>query len=184
MIQKKRVLIFCSSSEDVSPMYFSEMELFAKSLVQADFDVVYGGASCGLMGKLADVCLNAGGKVYGVIPKYLIKPGIVHDDLSDLIVVDKLIDRKQKMLRMSDAVVVFPGGIGTLDEVTEVLALKQLGETQVPICFYNFLDFWSPFLDYLSELKQRHMISQSFNQLFNSLDRHEDVVEYLKGITA
>jgi len=155
------------------------MEQFASGLAKAGHKVVYGGACVGLMGHLADVALSHGGVVRGVIPKYINKKGIVHESLTELLVVDNLLDRKRAMLKESDCAVAFPGGIGTIDEITEALALKQLGEFSGQILFYNFLDSWRPLLDFFEELQLRKMISQPLGQLYNSFDNSEDLLEYL-----
>jgi cytokinin riboside 5'-monophosphate phosphoribohydrolase len=177
---KKRVLVFCSSSNKVAPILFSEAENFSKALIQAGYGIVYGGGMPGLMGRIAQTALAHGGEVIGVIPNYLNKPGITQNGLTELIVVDDLLDRKKKMLSLADAVVAFPGGIGTIDEITEALALKQLGETEKPMIFHNFLGFWEPLMDYFKELQERHMISQDLNDLYSSFDETQDVMEHLK----
>ena len=175
------VLIFCSASNLVSPLYFAEADRFARTLVQNNFRIIYGGGMPGIMGRIADAALDEGGEVVGVIPEYLCQEGIVHRGLTELHVVDHLLDRKQKMLGFADAAVAFPGGIGTIDEITEVIALKQLGEHQKPILFHNFLSFWDPLLDYFYELKERHMISQNLEDLYQSFEKSEQVLEHLKS---
>ena len=162
----KSVVIFCSSSQDVSPIFFSEMEVLARALAREKIRIIYGGASVGLMGQLADCALSEGGEVFGVIPEYLARPGIVHRGLTELIVVNDLLDRKRKMLSLADVAIACPGGVGTIDEITEVIALKQLSEHSKPIVFHNFLDFWTPLIDYFSELQTRKMIHQDLEDLF------------------
>ncbi len=176
----RSVVVFCSSSDHVSPIYFSEIELLAQELVKHKISIIYGGGRSGLMGRLADAALARGGQVVGVIPHYLAKPGIQHEGLTELVVVDDLLDRKRKMLSMADAAIAAPGGIGTIDEVTEVLALKQLSEHAKPVLIHNFLDCWLPLLDFFEELKMRHMISHELNELYAVCDSAEDVVRRLK----
>lgn len=180
MSVEQAVVIFCSSSNDVSPLYFSEMELLGRSLAQNKIRIIYGGARVGLMGCLAEAALNAGGEVIGVIPNYLAKPGIVHPGLTKLLIVDDLLDRKKKMLSLAQAVIASPGGIGTIDEITEVLALKQLEEHNKPVILHNFLDFWAPLVDYFEELKARNMIHQNLEDLFQVCDSAEEIVKGLK----
>jgi uncharacterized protein (TIGR00730 family) len=177
----KSVVVFCSASDQVAPMYFSEISLLAKALVRANYRIVYGGGMTGLMGRLADVALAEGGVVAGVIPKYLAKDGILHPGLSELLIVDDLLDRKRKMLEMADAAIAFAGGIGTMDEVTEALALKQLGENPKPIIFHNFLQFWDPLFEFFDELRLRKMIYQNPDELYTVRESSDAVVEYLKS---
>jgi uncharacterized protein (TIGR00730 family) len=180
----KSAVIFSSASSKVAPMFFSEMTLLAHELVKNDYRIVYGGGMTGLMGRLADAALEVGGEVIGVIPSYLAKDGIVHPNLTELIVVDNLLDRKRRMIELASAAIAFPGGIGTLDEVTEALALKQLGENSKPVIFHNFLDFWSPLLNFFEELHSRHMIPQPLGELFAVKDSTLEVVKYLEHTLA
>ncbi len=177
MIQS--ALIFCSSSNDVSPLFFSEIERLGRALAKRKIRVIYGGARVGLMGRLADVALDAGGEVVGVIPQYLAKPEIVHPNLTELIVVNDLLDRKRRMLALADVAIASPGGIGTIDEITEVLALKQLAEHAKPVLFHNFLEFWDPLFDYFEELRARAMIHQNLEDLYSVFADAEDLVKSL-----
>ncbi len=173
----KRVTVFCSSSDKVSPIYFSEMENLGRLLAKNNIEIMYGGACVGLMGCLAKEALKHGGKVFGVIPEYLNKKGIVHESLTQLDVVDNLLDRKRKMLQGSDAVIAFPGGIGTIDEVTEIMALKQLNEYENPIYFIDFLDTWKNLFECFAELKERSMISQDLNDIYTNFNTSEDMIK-------
>lgn len=176
----KSVVVFCSASDKVSPMYFSEMWKLGQCLAKHQIDIVFGGSKAGLMGALADSALKHNGRVIGVIPEYLNKPGIVHEGLTELIVVSDLLDRKRKMLSLADAAIASPGGVGTIDEITEVMALKQLGEHQKPIVFHNFLSFWNPLLEYFEELSFRSMIHQDLRSSLIIRESAQEVLEFLK----
>lgn len=177
----KTALVFCSSSSDVAPMYFSEIELLGRGLAESGVRLVYGGAKVGLMGHLADSVLKHGGFVTGVIPEYLNKEAIVHEGLSELMVVGTLMDRKRRMLELCDVAIAAPGGIGTLDEVTEAIALKQLNEVVKPIIFHNFLEFWSPLLLYFEELRTKNMVSQPLEELYTICDNSKSIIQSLRG---
>jgi uncharacterized protein (TIGR00730 family) len=176
----KSVVVFCSSSNQVAPIYFSEIERLASELARQKFRIVYGGGRSGLMGRLADTALAHGGEVIGVIPQYLAKPEILHPSLTDLLVVDDLLDRKKRMLALADAAIASPGGFGTIDEITEVIALKQLHEHKKPIFFHNFLNFWDPFFVYLEELRARHMIHDELKDLYTAIEEAPALVQALK----
>ncbi|USN47848.1 MAG: TIGR00730 family Rossman fold protein [Pseudobdellovibrionaceae bacterium] len=164
----------------MAPMYFSEAERLAESLARGQHELVYGGSKLGLMGHLADKTLEYGGRVTGVIPEYLdSRPGMAHAGLTEKIIVNNLMDRKREMIARADVIVAFPGGIGTMDEVFEAMALKQLNEINHPVIFLNFLDFWRPLLDYFEELTAQNMINQPLDQLFQVLDDSAKVVDYL-----
>lgn len=176
----KSLVVFCSASSDVSPLFFSEIELLGHRLAENKIRIIFGGGKVGLMGRLADAALERGGEVVGVIPHYLAKPEIVHQGLTELIVVDDLLDRKRKMLSLADGAIASPGGVGTIDEITEVIALKQLQEHAKPIVFHNFLDFWRPLLDFFEELHARRMIHQELGDLFSVQDGAADVLSWAR----
>jgi len=120
-------------------------------------DVVYGGGGIGLMGKLADAVIENGGKITGVIPSFMIDEGWNHSDVEEMIVTSDMGDRKKKMFSLADAVVALPGGVGTLEELTEAMTLKQLGIYKGPIIILNTLGFYNSFIDFLE-----HMVSGNF----------------------
>lgn len=177
----KRALVFCSSSNDVAPVFFSEMNRLGTSLAKNGFEVVYGGSDVGLMGELANSALKAGGVVKGVIPEYFNTTEVAHDKLTELTVVGNLVDRKRRMMEMSDYIVAFPGGMGTVDEVTEAIALKQVGEIDKPIFLVNVLGFWQQFMVFMEELKQQKMISQDLNDLVILVEDSEELLKHLNG---
>ena len=155
------------------------MRILGRELGKAGHRLVYGGAKVGLMGAVADACLKEGGEIFGVIPEYLDKPGVVHEKLTEKVVVSDLLDRKKKMLSMADVVVSAPGGVGTIDEITEVMALKQLSEHEKPVVFLNFLNFWNPLLEFFEILRQQNMISQKLEDLVDVRESAEQIIEYL-----
>lgn len=173
------VSVFCSSSGHVSPIFLSEMELLSTSLAQAGHTLVCGGEKTGVMGHMIDCALKHGGRVVGVIPEYLYRDDVVHSGLSELIIVKSLRERKWEINRRGEVLLVFPGGLGTLDEVTEVLSLKTAGEMDKPLVFHNFLDFWQPWFEFLTLLQHQGMIRHTLDQLYTVLDSHEEVLNYL-----
>lgn len=176
-----KVAVFCSSSHDVSPMILSEMERVGEALALGGHDVVYGGCSDGCMGRLAQGVLNKKGRLVGVIPQMdFMQRNRVQEGLNEQHVVPTLSSRKEKMIALADAFVVFPGGLGTLDEALEVLALKSLGGFEKPIFFYNFLDLWTPFLEVLELMVQQRLIRHSLDQVLVVLDKPETLSEHLK----
>ena len=107
-------------------------------------EVVYGGGHVGLMGVVADAAMAAGGRVRGLIPEHLLEREVGHPAISELIVTRNMFDRKERMIAESDAFAVLPGGLGTLDEVFEVLTHRQLGYHQKPTVLVNIDGFWDP----------------------------------------
>lgn len=138
-------------------------------------DLVYGGGLRGLMGAAADAALAAGGRVTGIIPGHMKALEIDHTGLTELIVVDSMHARKQLMVDRSDAFVVLPGGIGTLDETFELLSWKQLDLHAKPIIIVDVDGFWTPFLDLLERIRAEGFVRADIDRLF-TLVRAVDAV--------
>lgn len=136
--------IFCGSRHGASPAYRAQAERLGELCGQNRIEVVYGGGHVGLMGVVADAAMAAGGKVTGLIPEHLLNREVGHREISELIVTDTMFDRKEQMIARSDAFAVLPGGLGTLDELFEVITLRQLGYHQKPIVLINVDGFWDP----------------------------------------
>ncbi|HSC04685.1 MAG TPA: TIGR00730 family Rossman fold protein [Solirubrobacteraceae bacterium] len=153
----KRVLVFCGSSPGLRPEYATSAANLGRELASRDLEVVYGGASVGLMGALADATLAAGGTVIGVIPSRLVQHEIAHAGLSKLHVTETMHERKALMAELSDGVIALPGGSGTLDELFELFTWKQLGLHRKPIGLLNVSGYWRPLLDFLE-----HAVNERF----------------------
>jgi uncharacterized protein (TIGR00730 family) len=134
--------VFLSSSPGVRPEQADAIRALARAIVARGHDLVYGGASVGLMGVLADAALAAGGTVVGVIPHALVEREVAHRGLTELHVVDTMHARKAAMFLRADGFVVAPGGFGTLEEAFEVLTAAQIGLHAKPVVFYDVGGFW------------------------------------------
>ncbi len=174
----KSVCVFCSSSDQLSPFFFEEVGKLGRVLAENKYKIIYGGANCGLMGRLADEALKTGGLVQGIMPN-IFEKSVTHNGLSELKTVADMSERKQHMLDQSDAFIVFPGGIGTLDEAIEMICYKQINTHSKPILFVNYLNFWDPFFEMLDLFKDQHMISGPLSDYYHVVDTSEEVVGYL-----
>jgi uncharacterized protein (TIGR00730 family) len=147
----KRLCVFCGSRPGGRPEYVAAARTLAKEMLERDIGLVYGGASVGVMGELADTMLAADGEVIGVIPRSLVEREIAHPDLSELKVVDSMHERKYLMAELADGFIALPGGLGTLDELFEALTWAQLGFHAKPCALVNtcgYYDHLSAFLDH------------------------------------
>jgi uncharacterized protein (TIGR00730 family) len=151
------VCVFASSSSRIDQHYATAASSLGLLLAQAKIDVVYGGGGIGLMGKLADAVLANGGMITGVIPSFMKDEGWDHSSVNEMIITSDMGERKKKMFAMADAIVALPGGVGTLEELTEAMTLKQLGLYKGPIIILNTLGFYKSFIDFLE-----HMVSGNF----------------------
>jgi hypothetical protein len=151
------VCVFASSSSRIDNQYAAAATSLGNLLARTNIDVVYGGGGIGLMGKLADAVLENGGRITGVIPSFMKDEGWDHAAVSEMIITSDMAERKKRMFELSDAVIALPGGVGTLEELTEAMTLKQLGLYQGTIIILNTMNFYGSFIDFLE-----HMVSGNF----------------------
>jgi uncharacterized protein (TIGR00730 family) len=145
----RRVCVYCGSNPGNDERYAAATVALAEAIVAAGCGLVYGGASVGLMGLVADTALAAGGEVVGVIPQDLSDREIAHTELTRLHVVDTMTERKTLMADLSDAFVALPGGYGTLDELFEVLTWSQLGIHAKPAGLLDVAGYWTGLTGFL-----------------------------------
>jgi uncharacterized protein (TIGR00730 family) len=153
----KRIVVFCGSSPGRLPEYTAAAGELGRLLAERGIGLVYGGASIGMMGAVADAALAAGGEVIGVIPRRLTESEIAHGGLTELHVVETMHERKAMMAELSDAVIALPGGSGTLDELFEMITWSQLGLHRKAIGLLDVADYWQGLLAFLD-----HMVAERF----------------------
>jgi uncharacterized protein (TIGR00730 family) len=151
------VLVFCGSSPGSRPEYVEAAAELGGLLAARELELVYGGASVGLMGAVADAVLAGGGKAIGVIPNRLVQAEVAHAGLTDLRIVETMHERKALMAELSDAVIALPGGTGTLDELFELFTWSQLGLHHMPLGVLNVANYWDPLLAFLE-----HAVNERF----------------------
>jgi len=156
----RSVCVYCGSSPGRDEIYAKAGHLLGRSLAKSGLRLVYGGGTKGIMGAVAEGALKAGGKVTGIIPRFLINKEATEtalDRLDELLITDNMHERKHKMFEKSDAFVALPGGIGTVEEIVEIMTWGQLGHHRKPIVFANVKGFWNPMLALID-----HMSSEGF----------------------
>lgn len=171
--------VFLSSSTTVAPIFRSGAHELGLRLAQKKYRVVYGGSNGGCMGSLAAGVLEGGGELVGVVPEMDFIENVVQEGLHEKVLVRDLRERKLHLYERSQAFIVFPGGIGTLDEVFDILSMKQIGQHDSSIVFYNYLDYWTPLLEALDTFHQQRMITSSLDQLFVVHSSLDAVLDYL-----
>jgi uncharacterized protein (TIGR00730 family) len=144
-----QIAVFCGSSTGNDPRHVDAAEALGAELAARGLGLVYGGASVGLMGRLADACLEAGGRVVGVIPVGLFRREVPHTGLDELVEVTSMHDRKRIMYELADAFVALPGGLGTLEELAEVLTWVQLGLLAKPVGILDVNGHFGGLLEWL-----------------------------------
>jgi uncharacterized protein (TIGR00730 family) len=153
----KRICIFCGSSSGTLPDYTGAARRLAATLAGAGIGVVYGGASVGVMGALADATLEAGGEVTGVIPRALWEREVAHTGVTTLEVVESMHQRKARMAELADAFIALPGGIGTMEELFEIWTWGQLGLHRKPFGLLDVAGYYAPLIVFLD-----HAAAQGF----------------------
>ncbi|MBH46731.1 MAG: TIGR00730 family Rossman fold protein [Halobacteriovorax sp.] len=177
------IAVFCGSAKGKTPAYEKMAQDLAGLLKRNNFGLVYGGASVGVMGALANTCLENKVPVIGVIPQSLVDWEVAHKGLDDLIVVDTMHKRKEIMYLRSSAFVVLPGGFGTLDECFEILTWSQLKLHSKPVFILNQNGFYDFLRDHINRAHQEGFISAQHVELLqfrNNLDELENSLKALK----
>lgn len=170
-----KICIFCGAAATKDMDVYKEgakvMEFFHRNSIE----LVYGGASLGVMGSLANELLNRGGKVTGVIPHHLKNKEVAHTNLTHLHVVEDMHSRKEMMYELSDAFLVFPGGMGTLDELFEILTWRQLGLHHKPIALMNINGYFSSLLTFLDHAVEKGLLKEHDRRLLFASHQWEDI---------
>ncbi|HDU8696535.1 TPA: TIGR00730 family Rossman fold protein [Morganella morganii subsp. morganii] len=165
----KRIAVYCGSAAGASEIYRLEAVKFARILVEQGITLVYGGASVGIMGTVADTVLREGGKAIGVISALLEGREIAHKNLTELHRVSTMHERKSKMIELADGFVALPGGFGTLEEFAEVFTWSQIGLHQKPVGLMNINNYYDPLLSLISKMTDEQFMQEKY--------RHMAVVE-------
>lgn len=158
----KKLAVFCGSSNGASDVYIEGAKKLGKELAKRNIALVYGGASVGIMGAVADSLLEEGGHVIGVMPSFLENREISHKNLSELIIVDSMHERKAKMADLADGFIVLPGGPGTLEEFFEIFTWAQLGLHQKPCGLLNINNYYDPLIALFNHMSEEQFLHKKY----------------------
>ena len=179
----KSVCVYCGSSFGSDPAYRQAALDLGQVLAGAGLRLVYGGGGVGLMGETARAVHDAGGKVLGIMPQFLRSRELLYDDVETRVVTN-MHERKMMMFEEADAFVVLPGGVGTLEEVIELMSWRRLDLHKKPIIFLNIKGFWQPFFDLIDHTLKTGFTPQNFRSTYVSVDTVEGVLTAMAGLTA
>jgi uncharacterized protein (TIGR00730 family) len=179
------VCVFCGSAPGARPSYSRAAEELGAALAKQGITLVYGGGRLGLMGIVADATLAAGGRVIGVIPRMLIERELAHPNLTRQHVVDTMHERKTLMADMSDAFVGLPGGMGTFDELVEIVTWAQLGLHAKPVVLANIENYFAPMYAMLDYAVQEKFVTAESRARWRNAQSVPDVMHLLakEGLT-
>ena len=177
----RSVCVYCGSSLGADPRFGEAAAELGRALALAGITLVFGGGEEGLMGRVAHAALDAGGRVVGVIPTFLIRKEHALKEAQELIVVDSMHQRKQLMFERADAFVALPGGIGTLEELVEQLTWLQLLRHAKPVLIADIAGFWRPLLSLFAHMRGQGFIRSGFELRYLVAEKIEDVVPMLEA---
>ena len=182
-----RITVFCGSNFGTDNEFEFQAKELGKKLALENIELVYGGANVGLMGAVANGALEESGKVIGVLPSFLKSKEIAHEGLTELILVESMLERKSKMNDLCDGVIALPGGFGTLDELFEMLTWGQLGLHKKPIGILNTNGFYNDLITFLDKMVEKGLlkevnrnmvlISENIDELLTKMKSYKKPVE-------
>lgn len=176
------VAIYCGSRFGHNPLYKEAAIELCQGIAELNFGVVYGGASIGLMGQVADVVLNAGSEVVGVIPEFMLEYEIARHDLTELHIVANMHQRKALMAERASAFIALPGGLGTFEEILEIATWAQLNQHQKPMILYNVNHFYDALIAQLDHAVQEGFLPPQHRAKLLVCDRPQQVYSIIQNM--
>lgn len=183
-ITMKSITVFCGSSFGSDEIYKEQATLLGQTLAKENIQLIYGGANVGLMGAVADGILQEGGKAIGVLPHFLQSKEIAHNNLTELILVETMHERKTKMNELCDGVIVLPGGYGTLEEFFEMITWAQLGLHKKPIAILNIDGFYDDLIKLVQTMVDKGFLKQINQEMLLVSDSIDELLEKMKNYQA
>lgn len=170
------VVVYCASSDAIDSLYVNVATHLGMLLAKNDITCINGGRNMGLMGAVNNAVILNSGRVKGVIPKFMVDSGWCHKNLTELIVTKTMHERKQTMANLADAVIALPGGVGTLEELLEIITWKQLGLYTNPIVILNINSFYDPLLEMLGKMVEQKFLHSRYRDLWKVVNTPEEAV--------
>lgn len=180
----KSITVFCGSSFGSDEIYKEQATLLGQTLAKENIQLIYGGANVGLMGAVADGVLEKGGKAIGVLPHFLQSKEIAHNNLTELILVETMHERKTKMNELCDGVIVLPGGYGTLEEFFEMITWAQLGLHKKPIAILNIDGFYDDLIKLVQTMVDKGFLKQINQKMLLVSDSIDALLEKMRNYQA
>ncbi|HTR11863.1 MAG TPA: TIGR00730 family Rossman fold protein [Roseiarcus sp.] len=177
----RNVCVYCGSGAGNDPRFAEAAEAFGRILAAEGIGLVYGGGGNGLMGKLARATLAGGGYVTGIIPNFLVRKEHALTSAQEMLVVEDMHERKQAMFERADAFIALPGGIGTLEELVEIMTWAQLDRHAKPILLANLNGFWRPLLSLFAHMRNEGFIREGLELRYLVAEKIEDIVPMLRA---
>ncbi len=178
-----KVCVFAASSSRIDPAYINAAGELGAAFAREGVHAIFGGGGIGLMGVFADALMAGGGTVTGVIPGFMMDEGWGHSGVTEMIVTPDMSERKKTIFAMSDAAVALPGGVGTLEELTEVITLKQLGQFNKPIVIVNVNGFYDHLIEFFEHMYRGNFIRLEHKDIWQIVTSAEEVIPAITNYT-
>ncbi len=175
--------VFAASSSLIDKVYLESAAQLGIIIASEGHRIVYGGGTVGLMGAMADAALSKGSKVTGVIPEFMHKNGWGHKGIDELIVTHDMSTRKKKIFEISDAIIALPGGIGTLEELTEAITMKQLGLFRGALVILNIDSFYEHFIEFIDSIIEKRFMREIHKKIWSVVSTPREALDVLKDYT-
>ncbi len=176
----KNICVYCSSSNQIHESYIKSAQQLSQLMINFNFNLVFGAGKVGLMGTLAHEYSAQNGFMTGVIPEKLYKMNLAHPDVSELITCQTLRQRKQIMEEKADAFIALPGGFGTLDEIIEIISLKQLNYHNKPIVFLNTNNFYANLIEQFNLFYEHQFAKEDNKKIYYLAQTPEEAIKYIQ----
>ena len=179
----KSLTIYCSSSNNLDPIYYEITKQMIQKISKFNYSIVYGGGQVGIMGVVAKTSMDLGIHVTGIVPEFLATKENMFKEINILKIVKDMNQRKKLLFDLGDAFIAFPGGTGTIEEITDIISWKVLGLHNKPILFFNFKNFWNPLLEQfkiINENKFGNINLQSIYEIINTPNQFENIIKSWK----
>lgn len=179
-----KVVVYCASSPHIDDIYFETADTLGKLLAENNIECITGAGKQGLMGAVNTSVIKNNGKVTGVIPRFMVDKGWYHPNLTEMIVTETMHERKQQMAQMSHAAIALPGGLGTLEELAEILTWRQLELYNKPIVIMNTNHYYDPLISMFEQMIDHNFMHDSYRNMWYVATTPQDAINYLKNYTA
>jgi uncharacterized protein (TIGR00730 family) len=180
----KKITIYCGSKKGNSGIYEAGARSLVQEMIKRDHSMVYGAGRVGLMGVIADEMLAAGKEVLGIIPQKLVDREVAHTGCTELIIVETMRDRKWLMAERGDGFIAMPGGIGTLEELFEIMTLNQLYYIQKPLALYNVNGYYDKLIDFLNHSMEEGFLYPEQEEMLIISDDPVDLLDQMSAYQA
>lgn len=180
----KRIAVYCGALDGDDPIYRQVAKKLGQALADHQIELVYGGGKYGLMGAVANGVLDNGGTVHGVITRELADRGVLFDRLKEVHITENMDQRKEEMMNLADGMLALPGGLGTLEEISQAASWVTIGDNHKPVAFYNINNFYQPLEKMLAQMNRDGFLEAKYLKSLCFSDSFEQILQFMNNYHA